>query len=163
MLCGLARHVHCTSTSRLVQCWLSSLAARSCVHVAGRRNRHLPQLACPVLALTCVALLRCLPPVWSCLQSCPALRQHATARLVLPPPATSSPSLSLLRTSYSSTPSKPIQLLTSASLCLRASQQLRFRRSTLHHFSINSQAMAEIRRKLVIVGDGACGKTCLLM
>jgi hypothetical protein len=29
--------------------------------------------------------------------------------------------------------------------------------------SSRSLKMAEIRRKLVIVGDGACGKTCLLM
>lgn len=34
-------------------------------------------------------------------------------------------------------------------------------RFLLTHFCLPK--MAEIRRKLVIVGDGACGKTCLLM
>ena len=42
---------------------------------------------------------------------------------------------------------------------------LALRRRASHSIVIPTQAhtMAEIRRKLVIVGDGACGKTCLLM
>lgn len=56
-----------------------------------------------------------------------------------------------------STPTLPYPLLT----LLRAAAPtflLRYPTALLAH-----STMAEIRRKLVIVGDGACGKTCLLM
>ncbi|KAG8419379.1 hypothetical protein J3458_004249 [Metarhizium acridum] len=78
-----------------------------------------------------------LPPV---LRGSPASatdNTQLTARLLLPPPATSFPSLPLLRTSYSSTPFKPIQLPTSASPLPSCISTAPFRRSILHQFAIN--------------------------